>query len=115
MTADEPFLRAIWAAPDDRGRESVYADWLEERGDPRGEYLRARLALGDANLARRVEFAQRAQQACSWLTHSWLVLLEAARLPVHVESWLSDPAREDAPAQEITAESQAWQVFTFEQ
>jgi uncharacterized protein (TIGR02996 family) len=37
---DEAFLRAIEAAPGDESLRLVYADWLEERDDPRGEYLR---------------------------------------------------------------------------
>jgi uncharacterized protein (TIGR02996 family) len=40
MGDDAAFLRAIQEDLDDSGRRLVYADWLEERGDPRGEYLR---------------------------------------------------------------------------
>jgi uncharacterized protein (TIGR02996 family) len=40
MGEDEPFLRAILAAPEDAATRLIYADWLEERGDPRAEYLR---------------------------------------------------------------------------
>ena len=40
MSDDEPFLRAILAAPEDTTTRLVYADWLEERGDARAEYLR---------------------------------------------------------------------------
>jgi uncharacterized protein (TIGR02996 family) len=41
---DANFLRALLAAPEDDALRLVYADWLEERGDPRGEYLRCRCA-----------------------------------------------------------------------
>jgi uncharacterized protein (TIGR02996 family) len=34
------FLRAIHAAPDDSAPRLVYADWLEERGDPRADFIR---------------------------------------------------------------------------
>jgi uncharacterized protein (TIGR02996 family) len=37
------FLRAIADDPADDTNRLVYADWLEERGDPRGEYIRLRL------------------------------------------------------------------------
>jgi uncharacterized protein (TIGR02996 family) len=40
MSEDEPFLRAILAAPEDMATRLIYADWLEERGDARAEYLR---------------------------------------------------------------------------
>jgi uncharacterized protein (TIGR02996 family) len=33
-------LQAIVAAPEDRGPREVYADWLEERGDPRARFFR---------------------------------------------------------------------------
>jgi uncharacterized protein (TIGR02996 family) len=41
MTDEEPFIRAIVDSPGDETPRLVYADWLEERGDPRGAYLRA--------------------------------------------------------------------------
>ncbi len=37
---DEAFLRAILAYPEDDTPRLIYADWLEERGDPRAELLR---------------------------------------------------------------------------
>lgn len=40
MTDERAFLTAILEQPDNDARKLVYADWLEERGDPRGEYLR---------------------------------------------------------------------------
>jgi uncharacterized protein (TIGR02996 family) len=40
MNEERAFLAAILERPDDDARKLVYADWLEERGDPRGEYLR---------------------------------------------------------------------------
>ena len=35
------FLRAAFAAPDDAAPRLVYADWLEERHDPRAAVIRA--------------------------------------------------------------------------
>jgi uncharacterized protein (TIGR02996 family) len=52
MDDDAGFLRAVLAAPEDDALRLVYADWLDERGDPRGEYLRcqcARAALRPAD------------------------------------------------------------------
>jgi uncharacterized protein (TIGR02996 family) len=37
---EDPFICAILAAPEDEAPRLIYADWLEERGDLRGEYLR---------------------------------------------------------------------------
>lgn len=40
MTQDEVFLADILAHPNDPSVRLIYADWLEEQGDPRAEYLR---------------------------------------------------------------------------
>jgi uncharacterized protein (TIGR02996 family) len=52
MSEEDAFIRAILAAPEDPAPRLVYADWLEERGDPRGEYLRLTVADGALNAAR---------------------------------------------------------------
>ena len=40
---EHEFLRAIHAQPDDPEVRAVYADWLEERGDRRAEFVRTHL------------------------------------------------------------------------
>lgn len=45
------FLAAVIAVPDDDAARLAYADWLEERGDERGEFIRAqceRAAIGES-------------------------------------------------------------------
>jgi uncharacterized protein (TIGR02996 family) len=37
------FLRAILDAPDEDGPRLVYADYLDERGDPRGGFVRGQV------------------------------------------------------------------------
>ena len=39
------FLRAILEAPDDEAIRLIFADWLEERGDPYGEFIRIQCGL----------------------------------------------------------------------
>jgi uncharacterized protein (TIGR02996 family) len=41
VTEDEAFIRAIVDSPGDDTPRLVYADWLDDRDDPRGPYLRA--------------------------------------------------------------------------
>lgn len=41
---ERSFVAWIAEAPDDLARRSVYADWLSERGDPRGELMALQLA-----------------------------------------------------------------------
>jgi uncharacterized protein (TIGR02996 family) len=45
MTHEEAFFQAILDSPDDDAPRLVYADWLEERGDPRGEFIRVQCEL----------------------------------------------------------------------
>ena len=42
---DRAFIRAILADPSDDAPRLVYADWLDERGDVRGPFLRLELVL----------------------------------------------------------------------
>lgn len=48
MTEDEAFIRTIVDSPGDDLPRLVYADWLDERNDPRGAYLRAELEWAKA-------------------------------------------------------------------
>jgi uncharacterized protein (TIGR02996 family) len=45
MSAEQGFLEQLAAQPGDDTTRLVYADWLEERGDPRGAYLRWEVKL----------------------------------------------------------------------
>ena len=50
MNNDEPFLRAIGDNYAEDTPRLVYADWLEERGDPRASFLRVQHALARQSL-----------------------------------------------------------------
>lgn len=69
---EEAFLESIRANPRDDTTRLVYADWLEERGDPRAAYLRvlcewlARQTDGDQQLMER-ERELRASADRRWL------------------------------------------------
>jgi uncharacterized protein (TIGR02996 family) len=45
MNQEDAFLEAIREDPDDDAVRLIFADWLEERGDPRGEFIRVQCAL----------------------------------------------------------------------
>jgi uncharacterized protein (TIGR02996 family) len=47
MDHGEAFYQDILEHPDDRAPRLIYADWLEERGDPRGEFIRLHCAATD--------------------------------------------------------------------
>ncbi len=79
---DEAFLRAIAAAPADDAPRLVYADWLDERGDPRADFLRAEVAFaGAVTDAGRAELLdRRARVDPGW----WPRLARAAAGPPSV-------------------------------
>jgi poly(ADP-ribose) glycohydrolase ARH3 len=64
VTPDDAFLQAILESPDDDTPRLVYADWQEERGDPRGEFIRVQVALArlPADDPRREELEARERQ-----------------------------------------------------
>jgi carbon storage regulator len=66
---ERPFLEAVADGPHDESVRLVFADWLEERGDPLGEFLRnaCRLAGLAADDPRRA--ALRGRQRALWAEH----------------------------------------------
>jgi uncharacterized protein (TIGR02996 family) len=64
MSDEKVFLDALRKDPDDDDARLVYADWLEERGDVRAEYLRLEYQL--PRVLRRLAELQ-AQLDPAWL------------------------------------------------
>jgi len=52
------FWQAVVAAPGDEATRLVYADWLEERGDPLGEFLRLQCQEKDLERRRQALWAE---------------------------------------------------------
>jgi uncharacterized protein (TIGR02996 family) len=77
MSQDESFLRAITASPGDVLLRQIYADWLEEQGDPRAEYLRlgARLDELPAGDPAGPGVRRRMAELRAGLPAAWLALL----------------------------------------
>jgi uncharacterized protein (TIGR02996 family) len=59
MTTEDDFQAALDANPDDHHTRLVFADWLQERGDPRAEGYRA---LGTLRISPRYQDYSRAQE-----------------------------------------------------
>lgn len=51
MNTEQSFMKAIVEAPEDDSLRLIFADWLEERGDPRGEFIRVQYALAETTTA----------------------------------------------------------------
>src|SRR5882672_259803 len=79
MLDRDAFLRTIRERPDDDGPRLVYADWLEEQGDPRGAFIRIQCELAKLPPwhSRRPALEER----------------EADLLAVHDYEWLGRPPR----------------------
>ena len=66
-TTEKALVDAIIANPDDDAPRLVYADWLTERGDPRGEFIAVQIALAkhptDDLRAREAELLKQHKKA----------------------------------------------------
>lgn len=57
MTHDDAFLQAILEAPDDDTPRLIYADWLDEHGDPaRAEFIRLQYQIEETLLDNPYQF-----------------------------------------------------------
>jgi uncharacterized protein (TIGR02996 family) len=65
MDRGEQLLAAVYANPGDLEARQVYADWLQERGDPRGELIILQSA------ARTPEREERERQLVETYAESW--------------------------------------------
>lgn len=75
MTPYEPFLQAILDNPDDDAPRLVYADWLEERGQPeRAEFMRLQceLAMLSKEDARRTNLEAQQKEFLTKHEEEWL-------------------------------------------
>lgn len=73
MNDAEPFIAEIVANPHDDAPRLIYADWLEERGDPLGEFIRVQCQLAQLPRTdpavvtlRQREFALLRQHRAAW-------------------------------------------------
>jgi uncharacterized protein (TIGR02996 family) len=77
MHTDADFLTAIRANPEDDALRLVYADWLEERGDPRGELLRLEMTVDRPAHPELHELA-RLQELQHTLDRDWVLTVGRA-------------------------------------
>jgi uncharacterized protein (TIGR02996 family) len=95
MNDETPFIEAILAAPEDEAPRLIYADWLEERGDVRGEYLRLEAALGslpEGDHHRRT-LTERLNELRPTIDAEWLALVDRSRIEGCVTFAFQCPAR----------------------
>jgi uncharacterized protein (TIGR02996 family) len=73
MSIDDDFIQTIIANPDDDAPRLIYADWLEEQGDPRGEFIRIQceLAKMPEDDPRRWDLELRQGRLMRWYGWQW--------------------------------------------
>jgi uncharacterized protein (TIGR02996 family) len=76
---EEAFLLAISTVPDDSTIRLVYADWLEDHGDPRAEFVRLQVRLREmpADDPSRPQLQAREQELRPGCSPYWLAKLDA--------------------------------------
>ncbi|VTS05653.1 TIGR02996 domain-containing protein [Tuwongella immobilis] len=76
MTSDDDFLRAIQQNPTDPAPRLIFADWLDERADPRAGYLRTGLQLAQARPGQVADARRAFSQARAKCPATWIAELE---------------------------------------
>jgi uncharacterized protein (TIGR02996 family) len=73
MSEEEGFLQSIQAHPGDAALRLVYADWLEERGDVRGEFIRVQEEMNalPAHSDRHAELKPRRNELREQIDAAW--------------------------------------------
>jgi uncharacterized protein (TIGR02996 family) len=91
MNDEAAFLQAMQERPDDSSLRLIFADWLEERGDSRGEYLRLSAALASLHPAdERWHVSEaRLKELRPTIDPGWLALIEL-RLPEALVTFLAE-------------------------
>ncbi len=98
-------LQRIEAAPGDDAARAVYADWLQERGDPRGAFIAMQLTRGlrpSSAAEWRREFDLLVEHGTKWLDPIGQLLIA----PVFERGFLAECAVTDAPTWAI--DSRLW-------
>src|SRR5271166_1309247 len=95
--SDASFLQAIQSAPGDTGLLLAYADWLEERGDTRAEFIRVSVALGEwsPNEARFQPFWSQLRRLRSGIDPAWLAMLDRTPVFAPLQAAIARKNRED--------------------
>jgi uncharacterized protein (TIGR02996 family) len=77
---DKAFIRAILDVPEDRNTWLIYADWLDDRADPRSEFLRLMVARSVAaeDDPERVEMEARLRRLRAGLDPHWMMMFDPA-------------------------------------
>src|SRR5579871_4283305 len=87
---------ALVENPDDLATHHAYADYLQEQGDPRGEFIQLQLALEDPNRSAREQrrLVARVKELLAEHQREWLGILADELLGSEEEPWDARPESE---------------------
>ena len=74
------FLRAIAAEPNDQALRYVFADWLEEQGDWRAEFVRLDCELAEIETRADTSARNRWRELRKQISPSWLTVLGRSKI-----------------------------------
>ncbi len=97
VSTAEAFERALLDNPHDLAAARIYADYLMEQGDPRGEFMQVQIALEDESLSSAARTALKKREADLLKKHEkdWLGSLAAVTVDAQpVELWRRSGKRE---------------------
>lgn len=100
VSTAEAFERALIADPHDLAAARIYADYLMEQDDPRGEFMQVQIALEDESLSRTARAALKKREAEFLKKHEkdWLGPLAAVTLDAEpVQFWDGSKQGKRAP------------------
>src|SRR5262245_8003222 len=88
MATHDALLADIAEQPDEAAPRLVYADWLEEHGDARGEFVRLHLALRGLSPDQlyRPEVEEELSRLRKGLDCGWLAVVEPERAHLYADS-----------------------------
>lgn len=111
MRDEDGFLQAIQANPRDDVARLVYADWLEDRGDVRGEFLRLHLALRSLapDHVHRASGEHELSRLRKGIDRGWLVIVESER--AHLNE--VPPRQPDCTFVEASYKNRKWSGVEF--
>lgn len=88
LSTGEALERALAADPHDLTKASIYADYLMEKSDPRGEFIQVQIALEDETLTRAARSALKKRESellkkheKDWLGSLAAVTMDAEQVP----------------------------------
>jgi uncharacterized protein (TIGR02996 family) len=87
QTEADAFLQRVRAYPDDDAPRLVFADWLDEQGDPRGTFIRVQLGLAHLDAEHAAADGERVTRPDREALRARLLASERALLDAHEEEW----------------------------